>query len=76
MSIIIKGMDMPPGAKQIWIDVWSDGELLANNIFYIDEIVEIPTPHGRLIDEDNIKIIAVQGQGIEVDAPTILEAEE
>ena len=54
MSIIIKGMEMPLGAKEIFIDVWSDEMLLANNIFYIDEIVEIPTPHGRLIDKDEL----------------------
>lgn len=52
MSIIIKGMDMPKGAEQIWVDVWGSQGLLANKILSVDEIVEIPKPHGRLIDAD------------------------
>ena len=54
MSIIIKGMDMPKGAEQIWVDVWGSQGLLANKILSVDEIVEIPTPHGRLIDKDEL----------------------
>ena len=78
MSIIIKGMDMP---KSCW-ECEIFGCSLRDKLAHIEDrnpdcpLVEIPTPHGRLIDEDNIKIIAVQGQGIEVNAITILEAEE
>lgn len=50
MSILIKGMEMPKGADQIWIDVWGSQGLLANKIVSVEDIVEIPTPHGRLID--------------------------
>ena len=50
------------------------------------EIVEVAEPHGRLIDEDEIKTVEVwrpEGHGVyyltdfpfEVDAPTVIEAE-
>ena len=40
-------------------------------------LVEIPTPHGRLIDEDTLNFHYEKEDGVIVyDAPTILEAEE
>ena len=90
MSIIIKGMEMPKGADQIWIDVWGSQGLLANKIVSVEDIVEIPTPHGRLIEVGEIqKRVENQLNGDEItwyqmrelrryihEAPTILEAEE
>ena len=75
MSIIIKGMAMPKGADQIWIDVWGSQGLLANKIVSVEDIVEIPTPHGRLIDWDALdeKLNISYAEAL---APTILEAEE
>lgn len=74
MSILIRGMKMPKACDDCIVPL-SKCDFLQKRA---DDcpLIEIPTPHGRLIDEDNIKIIAVQGRGIEVDAPTILEAEE
>ena len=90
MSIIIKGMEMPKGADQIWIDVWGSQGLLANKIVSVEDIIEIPTPHGRLIEVGEIqKRVENQLNGDEItwyqmrelrryihEAPTILEAEE
>lgn len=43
-------------------------------------LVEVPTPHGRLIDADDIDIITVvytnRGTLKRIDAPIIIEAEE
>lgn len=57
MSVLIKGMDVP---KQGYIDVrlFSDGRAttaIAEHPFYRElDIVEVPTPHGRLIDVDDV----------------------
>ena len=84
MSLIIKGMDMPKECKGIeLVFIPKDGDIIYNSesmSIGAEQIVEIPTPHGRLIDRDDIYIgrwdidsdLAEQIQN----APTILEAEE
>lgn len=92
MSVIIKGMDMPK--KGVYYAVISfDGDSLSIRIppskkpFFYGRIKEIPTPHGRLIDADdldNITVISypskgdpfVAGRLKKIIAPTIIEAEE
>ena len=85
MSILIKGMDMPYSCKQCNmfnlikdINVFRCG---ANNEYYEADfdyhnirhpdcpLIEVPTPHGRLIDAD-----AYQYSGDLIDEPTIIEA--
>ena len=83
MSIIIKGMDMPEDCLKC---PCFNGEFVVCNVAGIDlsvyhalhedcPLVEIPTPHGRLIDFDALdeKINISSWQPL---APTILEAEE
>lgn len=41
MSLIIKGMDMPKSGESM--------------TYYSKEIIEIPRPHGRLIDADQLQ---------------------
>ena len=60
MSLIIKGMDMPK--KGVYHAVITfDGDSLGVRIppskepFFSGRIVHMPTPHGRLIDADEIK---------------------
>lgn len=83
MSILIKGIDMPKCSNEdIMVvirrdkaEVWQTGYKERTV-----EAIQIPTPHGRLIDGDDIYIgrwdidsdLAEQIH----DAPTILEAEE
>lgn len=83
MSIILKGIDMPKCSNEDILvvirrdkaEVWQTGYKERTV-----EAVQIPTPHGRLIDRDDIYIgrwdidtdLAEQIQN----APTILEAEE
>lgn len=75
MSILIKGMKMPESCDICPIE----GCEYINKKFTCP-LIEIPTPHGRLIDRDDIYIgrwdidsdLAEQIQN----APTILEAEE
>ena len=101
MSIIIKGMDMPKNCYGC--SFFGDGiycGIIDNDtealILKPEEkkancpLVEIPTPHGRLIDEDEItfhkhleatengqydEILVVYERDIDL-APTILEAED
>ena len=92
MSILIKGMDMPKnGDYTFHFASDENGEntivLIRNNltgtIVANEGVIEIPTPHGRLIDADALEYklgasdedIYVRGV-LEEDAPTILEAEE
>ena len=95
MSLIIKGMDMPKEAKSVTIDWWDENDqqirfddIEANEI--VERVIEIPTPHGRLIDADELQElyadsddldlsnydvkVAVVRQNIK-DMSTILEAE-
>ena len=69
MSLLIKGLDMPkldeneehlwvPG----WIEVGKDGKAIFctgthfdPNTIYSYAVEELPTPHGRLIDADELK---------------------
>lgn len=64
MGVYIKGMKMPKddvhAFKQITItNNWVDGEviMLAHDTItneFIGEVVEVPEPHGRLIDENEL----------------------
>ena len=79
MSVIVKGMALPKNCDECLINC-------KHSMLYINitdrrspdcPLVEIPTPHGRLGDLDNIY---VDGEGYfwfsENEAPTIIEAEE
>lgn len=75
MSIVIKGIDLPKDIDELRLII--NGMSIA---IEPTEVTQIPTPHGRLIDRDDIYIgrwdidsdLAEQIQN----APTILEAEE
>ena len=54
MSIILKGIDLP---SKIDLD-FHDNHIVLGGVLYpidIDQLVYIPTPHGRLIDADLFK---------------------
>ena len=84
MSIIIKGMDMP---KECGVCPFVS---VSNNIPYCDiliedirnglscPLIEIPTPHGRLIDEStlNFETFYMDEMRMDYTAEVILEAEE
>ena len=65
MSILIKGMEMPKHAEGVCLTVTNfescgspvamlvDRESILPKDFY--DAIEIPTPHGRLIDADELK---------------------
>lgn len=98
MSILIKGATLPDScwdcqpdfAYQIGCELWQDYEEFCERRHPNCPLVEIPTPHGRLIDEKELLDKIKQGQYSEdinqviysvgaddIDnAPTILEAEE
>ena len=88
MSIIIKGMDMPKSCEEcrLYVDKWcyaidveSFTEENGTKATFICPLVEIPTPHGEIIDRGRIKGIIDHGNGdyeIVYKGKLILEAEE
>ena len=89
MSIILKGIDLPKEDEWLEVIIKPTKEVIVDTIRYRDNAllkteygsaIQIPTPHGRLIDRDDIYIgrwdidsdLAEQIQN----APTILESEE
>ena len=93
MSIIVKGMDMPKSCEEcrLYVDKWcyaidveSFTEENGTKATFICPLIEIPTPHGRLIAEgsvldqieDDHLYIQRQLKLFFSNAPTILEAEE
>lgn len=87
MSIIIKGVDLPKASNEDCIavirsngkvEVWQTGTKE-----FEAQAIQIPKPHGRLIDETEAKENSIYDDydlyvsWTEIDnAPTILEAEE
>ena len=86
MSILIKGATLPNScwdceadfAYQIGCELWQDYEEFCERRHPNCPLVEIPTPHGRLIDGDKIETDMIYAviDNLRNDAPTILEAEE
>ena len=93
MSILIKGMEMPKkGYKDIRIHADGSWTAYAETVPYNDiygAAVEVPTPHGRLIDAEKLEvhdgwlseaegysthITFVYSNAIDL-APTVIEAE-
>ena len=87
MSIILKGIDMPTEGEHIDTLIKSNGKCsywkqdtdygICEPMQTV-EAIQIPTPHGRLIDWDafnsKLDIQYAEGRGKAL-APTILEAE-
>ena len=55
MSIIIKGMDMP-NSGSIVVEILPNGKVFPHTkgISFHHEAIQIPTPHGRIIDGDKL----------------------
>ena len=95
MSVLIRGMEMPKGCigcpfKDIGMHTMTQCMLVAGWVKYADDgngipdacpLVEVPTPHGRLVDADEVYFTMTdtieQGRAEEAinDAPTVIEAE-
>ena len=73
MSILIKEIDLPKDAQAVQISYWTkDGHYIAES-YPPSRIVEIPTPHGRIIDADLFKELikdSVPSWAIGVTIPT------
>lgn len=93
MNILIKGLDIPKSEhERITVQIGSDGAVYLVTDFelkaevYKFNAVEVPEPHGRLIDADALKEYGIMAADYCVDlfvpvddiddAPTIIEAEE
>ena len=93
MSIFIKGVDMPINGKEIHLRIDSHGEVYVYNTYptMIGDAVEVPTPHGRLIDADALDDVVFnliesgcyitrndykQLSSMIFEWPTVIEAEE
>ena len=56
MGIYIKGLDMPKDATSITVDFWDKDDMPVGWAdVETDRIISIPTPHGRLIDAEDVK---------------------
>ena len=98
MSIVIKGMEMPESCKdcQLCVGIPLGSELVYHKCLPLNRLaskrsrrgecplIEVPTPHGRLIDADavfkNASKTALGNTGFVhiktiSDAPTVIEAE-
>ena len=87
MSILIKGLKLPPVGIRQCIVSFVDNCLLITDVcgktLFESEYVEVPTPHGRLIDADEIEKCVHEwydvGEYVFADtirnADTIIEAE-
>lgn len=84
MSIILEGIDMPKKGEHILALIKSDGkcsyfeETILSRIMKTTEAIQIPTPHGRLIDENtlNFETFYMDEMKMDYTAEVILEAEE
>ena len=89
MSLILKGIDLPREDEELTLEINHKGEIRAysTELRELDKdpiAIQIPHPHGRIKDVDNItaqevfidemSFYAVDCDDID-DAPTILEAE-
>ncbi len=89
MTILIKGMEMPSCCDDCWaLDEYGDypvcriteeqrGYNFRTREKRMDKcpLIEVPTPHGRLIDFDALPATRVEWEDVEY-APTVIEAEE
>ena len=90
MSVIIKGMEMPKRHLFEAFVAIGDGQIvvkdLEKNKLFEGKIEEVRTPHGRLIDADDLDSITVvtypntgdpfiAGRLKKIIAPTIIKAE-
>lgn len=62
MSILIKGIDLPRNGDCHHITIYDNGNtyITTSNVLYETdrkdvEVVEIPTPHGRIVDLEKLK---------------------
>ena len=59
MSVLIKGLKLPPVGIRQCIVSFADNCLLITDvcgkIMFEGEYVEVPTPHGKLIDADTVE---------------------
>lgn len=83
MSLILKGIDMPKDGEIHRINIYDNGNtyITTSNRWYETEMkdieaIQIPTPHGRLIDANKIFTYSHWEEQAVSEAPTILEAEE
>lgn len=86
MSVLIKGMVMPQccGECKFMVDRWcyaSEDAYFVENKRHPDcPLVEVPTPHGRLIDADKLLKNKTDHEMISShlvwNAPTVIESED
>lgn len=86
MSIILKEIDLPKKNQTLIVEIhpnrhcsimrMEQGECYDLQINSEVEVIQISTPHGRLIDADKIFTYGHWEEQAVSEAPTILEAEE
>lgn len=87
MSVFVKGMDMPKncGCCQLRFTKWCEARIYMETRPTGCPLVDVPTPHGRLIDADELKLRKYHSCVAKENAvavahidwsPTVIEAEK
>lgn len=82
MSVLIKGMDMPKDCNECPLTYLSGGLRICQFACLKNDgcpLVEVKTPHGDLVDRNELTIEYIEdvfGRYCEINAPTVIEAEE
>lgn len=79
MAVYIKGMEMPKDTKYIDVRLFAKGEAIIQTgegpYYKKMDAIEIPEPHGRLIDADAVmrnNLFTERDRGFLFDAPTVI----
>ena len=78
MSVLIKGMKMPEHCGYCRFRYDGICHALQKTKYQKEEcpLVEVPTPHGDLVDRNEIRRLGNTACGNVFSAPTVIEAEE
>ena len=76
MGVYIKGMKMPKDCNACFLDLYDRQTYCRNGEKSLCPLIEVKTPHGKLIDADAyFHENWLKGTSVE-DMPTVVEAEE
>ena len=76
MGVYIKGMKKPKDCNACFLDLYDRQAYCRNGEKALCPLIEVKTPHGRLIDEDTIPDRTLRVLLETAKASTVIESEE
>lgn len=76
MGVYIKGMKKPKDCNACFLDLYDRQTYCRNGEKALCPLIEVKTPHGRLIDEDTIPDRTLRVLLETAKASTVIESEE